>query len=85
LYRGRTVSAISRVIAVARAVASFARRVRERAAEYNARFAAMREATDDVVDFLTDGLTAASARVTPELMRPKSAIAPIQKYGFLFT
>src|ERR1700674_5407195 len=85
LYRGRTVSAISRAIATARALASFARRVRERSAEYKTRFAAVGEATVDVVPFLTDPLTAASAGVTPVLMRPRSARGPIQRYGFLFT
>src|SRR5580704_3114706 len=81
LYRGRTVLAISRAIATARALASFARRVRERSAEYKARFAVLREATVDVVD----GLTAAFAGITPVLMRPRSARGPTQKYGLLIT
>src|SRR5262245_33500665 len=88
LYRGSTVSAISRAEAIARALASFALRVCERSAEYTARCAAFFVAAERtaVTDFAVRvRLAAASVGAAAILTRQRSARGPIQKYFFLLT
>src|SRR5919106_761756 len=80
LKRGST-SAYSRAVAIARARASFARRVRERAAEYTGRGVAARTAAL----FFARALVAASLGDMPILTRLKSTRGPTQKTVFPFT
>src|SRR6266540_2593008 len=83
LYRGRTVSAISRAIATARARASVAFRLSDRSAEYSVRLravvcgAAATRAGRAVAGRLALLLVAASAGPTLILKRLRSARGPI--------
>src|SRR3954470_22360275 len=79
LYRGRTVSVISRAVATARARASVALREADRWAEYR-RFCAGRV----VVDGLR-GVSCPAAPATPILTRHATARVPIQKIRVLRT
>jgi hypothetical protein len=72
-------AAISRIIAVARAAASFERRVLARAAEYAGRGAL----ADDLAAVFVVRACPASAAGLPSIT--ESARVPIQKKGFLFT
>src|SRR5262245_35437485 len=79
LYRGSTVSAISRAVAAARAAVSLLLRERERAAEYAA-FCCFEEDEDDDADGAVRPVrTCPASAVVADVISVESARDPIQK------